>query len=63
MTELPVADDTATLIELIRELAVVYGKVTLASGIQADYYVDLRRVTLDGAGGADHRPGDARPRG
>jgi orotate phosphoribosyltransferase len=48
VTELPVADDTATLIELIRELAVVYGKVTLASGIQADYYVDLRRVTLDG---------------
>ena len=48
MTELPVADDTATLIELIKELAVVYGKVTLASGAQADYYVDLRRVTLDG---------------
>jgi len=49
VTELPVADDTATLIELIKELAVVHGKVTLSSGIQADYYVDLRRVTLDGA--------------
>lgn len=34
------------LCELIRELAVVHGKVTLASGREADYYVDLRRVTL-----------------
>ena len=32
--------------ELIDELAVVRGRVTLASGRQADYYVDLRRVTL-----------------
>jgi orotate phosphoribosyltransferase len=32
--------------ELISELAVVRGKVTLASGREADYYVDLRRVTL-----------------
>lgn len=32
--------------ELIVDLAVVRGKVTLASGIEADYYVDLRRVTL-----------------
>ena len=31
---------------LIVDLAVVRGKVTLASGIEADYYVDLRRVTL-----------------
>ncbi|KLU11656.1 MULTISPECIES: orotate phosphoribosyltransferase [Kocuria] len=31
---------------LIIDLAVVRGKVTLASGIEADYYVDLRRVTL-----------------
>lgn len=28
--------------------AVVHGKVTLSSGKEADYYVDLRRVTLDG---------------
>lgn len=28
------------------ELAVVRGRVTLASGAQADYYVDLRRITL-----------------
>ncbi|MSZ20013.1 MAG: orotate phosphoribosyltransferase [Actinobacteria bacterium] len=32
--------------ELIKELAVVQGKVTLSSGIEADYYVDLRRATL-----------------
>src|SRR5665647_2611781 len=31
---------------LISELAVVRGPVTLSSGLQADYYVDLRRVTL-----------------
>lgn len=34
------------LIELIKQLAVVHGKVTLSSGIEADYYVDLRRATL-----------------
>lgn len=34
------------LIELVRELAVVRGAVTLSSGQQADYYIDLRRVTL-----------------
>lgn len=27
----------------------MHGQVTLASGKTADYYVDLRRVTLDGA--------------
>ena len=32
--------------QLITDLAVVHGKVTLASGREADYYVDLRRVTL-----------------
>lgn len=31
---------------LIAELAVVHGTVTLSSGAQADYYVDLRRITL-----------------
>jgi len=34
------------LLALIRELAVVHGRVTLASGKEADYYVDLRRITL-----------------
>jgi len=32
--------------DLIKELAVVHGRITLASGREADYYVDLRRVTL-----------------
>lgn len=40
--------DRSELIELIKKLAVVHGRVTLASGKEADYYVDLRRVTLDG---------------
>ncbi len=34
------------LLALIRDLAVVHGTVTLSSGRKADYYVDLRRVTL-----------------
>ena len=34
------------LAELVKELAVVHGKVTLSSGREADYYVDLRRATL-----------------
>src|SRR5688500_19959903 len=41
-------DDRAALRKLISERAVVHGKVTLSSGREADYYVDLRRVTLDG---------------
>ncbi|MDR1710388.1 MAG: orotate phosphoribosyltransferase [Propionibacteriaceae bacterium] len=36
------------LLDAIKALAVVHGRVTLASGKEADYYVDLRRVTLDG---------------
>lgn len=31
----------------IMDKAVVHGKVILSSGREADYYVDLRRVTLD----------------
>ncbi|GAA0273539.1 orotate phosphoribosyltransferase [Cryptosporangium japonicum] len=38
--------DRDELLALIRDLAVVHGKVTLSSGREADYYVDLRRVTL-----------------
>lgn len=34
------------LAALVRQLAVVHGRVRLSSGAQADYYVDLRRVTL-----------------
>jgi orotate phosphoribosyltransferase len=33
---------------MIKELAVVPGRVTLSSGQQADWYIDLRRVLLDG---------------
>lgn len=36
----------AELAELVRELSVVHGRVTLSSGKEADYYVDLRRATL-----------------
>ncbi|GMA38199.1 orotate phosphoribosyltransferase [Mobilicoccus caccae] len=36
------------LLDLIKAKAVVHGKVTLSSGKEADYYVDLRRITLDG---------------
>ncbi len=36
-----------TLKEHIIKKAVVHGKVILSSGKEADYYVDLRRVTLD----------------
>jgi orotate phosphoribosyltransferase len=38
--------DRDRLLELVRELAVVRGRVTLSSGQQADYYIDLRRITL-----------------
>lgn len=36
------------LLQLVRDLAVVHGRVTLSSGTEADYYVDLRRITLHG---------------
>ncbi len=42
----PDAAAKARLAELVGELAVVRGRVTLSSGREADYYVDLRRVTL-----------------
>src|SRR5690606_12139939 len=40
------AADREALNALIRRLAVVHGRVTLSSGREADYYVDLRRITL-----------------
>jgi orotate phosphoribosyltransferase len=43
------ADDRAQLRQDILDKAVVHGRVVLSSGKEADYYVDLRRVTLDGA--------------
>ena len=36
------------LLDLVKDRAVVHGRVTLSSGKEADYYVDLRRITLDG---------------
>ncbi|MUL41362.1 orotate phosphoribosyltransferase [Streptomonospora sp. PA3] len=41
--------DRDELLRHINDKAVVRGRVTLSSGQEADYYVDLRRVTLDGA--------------
>jgi len=38
--------DRDYLRKLIVELAVVHGRVILSSGREADYYIDLRRVTL-----------------
>jgi orotate phosphoribosyltransferase len=43
------ADDRTRLRQDILDKAVVHGRVVLSSGKEADYYVDLRRVTLDGA--------------
>ena len=39
--------DRDLLLTQVRDKAVVHGRVTLSSGKEADYYVDLRRVTLD----------------
>ena len=46
MTDTLAASPRDQLLTLIKDLAVVHGKVTLSSGREADYYVDLRRVTL-----------------
>ncbi|HEX5016403.1 MAG TPA: orotate phosphoribosyltransferase [Actinomycetes bacterium] len=40
--------DRDALLQQIKDKAVVHGRVTLSSGKEADYYIDLRRVTLDG---------------
>ena len=41
------SDARARLLEQITAKAVVHGRVVLSSSREADYYVDLRRVTLD----------------
>lgn len=41
--------DRDALLAHINDKAVVVGAVTLSSGRTADYYIDLRRITLDGA--------------
>jgi orotate phosphoribosyltransferase len=43
------AEDRAALLTQITDKAVVHGRVVLSSGREADYYVDLRRITLDSA--------------
>ena len=43
-----IAADRARLLEIVQAKAIVHGRVTLSSGREADYYVDLRRITLDG---------------
>lgn len=40
--------DRENLLTEIKTKGVVHGRVTLSSGQEADFYVDLRRVTLDG---------------
>jgi orotate phosphoribosyltransferase len=42
------ATDRSALVEQVKGKAVVRQRVTLASGAEADYYVDMRRITLDG---------------
>ncbi len=43
------SDARADLLGQIKDKAVVHGRVTLSSGMEADYYLDLRRITLDGS--------------
>ncbi|AEW95686.1 orotate phosphoribosyltransferase [Streptantibioticus cattleyicolor NRRL 8057 = DSM 46488] len=45
---MPMTNPRDALLEQIKTKAVVHGRVTLSSGKEADYYVDLRRITLDG---------------
>jgi orotate phosphoribosyltransferase len=40
------SSDRDELLQRIKDDAVVHGRVTLSSGQEADYYVDLRRITL-----------------
>lgn len=41
-------DPRNQLLDLVKAQAIVHGHVVLSSGKEADYYVDLRRITLDG---------------
>ncbi len=42
------AQARARLLQIVKAKAIVHGRVTLSSGTEADYYVDLRRISLDG---------------
>ena len=48
VTGTPATDARTALLARIVDTAVVRGEVTLSSGASADYYVDLRRITLSG---------------
>src|SRR5215469_4152592 len=41
--------DRAELLDVIRAKAVIHGEVVLSSGQRATWYIDLRRVLLDGS--------------
>ena len=49
ITFAPASQHRAELLTQIKAKAVVHGKVTLSSGQEADFYIDLRRITLDGS--------------
>ena len=40
--------DRDVLLDQIKAKAIVHERVVLSSGREADYYIDLRRITLDG---------------
>jgi len=40
--------DREQLLDLIKSKGIVHGRVVLSSGQEADWYIDLRRITLDG---------------
>jgi orotate phosphoribosyltransferase len=42
------SSDRDALLEHVKAKAIVHERVTLSSGKEADYYVDLRRISLDG---------------
>ncbi|MGD7789674.1 orotate phosphoribosyltransferase [Propionibacteriaceae bacterium Y1700] len=49
MTDTTAEADRQALIDHIKRSAIVHQRVTLSSGKEADFYVDMRRVTFDGA--------------
>ncbi len=42
------SSDRDVLLDHIKSKAIVHERVVLSSGREADYYIDLRRITLDG---------------
>ena len=50
MTTTPITYDRQRLIELIKKDALKFGDFTLASGKKAKFYLDCRKLTLDGEG-------------